>query len=151
MARYKTSKRRAYAIVCNNQSAVKLDDQTPDFVFLDGKISEPDLSSYKDTVVEQEPDNAVEKSVRYIATIQTICTDEATAKYACLNLMIKHQGTGAVFHVEEVTLDNTSRLYSMCESLKNLLAKVEVKKLIELDDESVTPTDEDIFGDDGQD
>ena len=148
----KTSNRTAYAVVCTNRSALKLDDQTPNFVFVDGKIkdfkvpSSPELERYKEITGKVGPEESVNaaESVQYVPTVQTICMDETVAKYACLNLMIEHQGTGATFHVEEVRLDNTSRLFGMCESLKNLLGKVEVKKLIPTSYDS--PNEEGISG-----
>ena len=142
----------AYAVVCTNQSALKLDDLTPNFTYDNGEI--------KDVQINEEaakPDNAVEQSIRYVPTVHAICMDLDTARYVCLSLMIEHQGTETAFHVEEVILDNTSRPDYMCDALENLLDKVEVKELLKLDDKSVTPTsnhspyEEDIFGDDGQD
>jgi len=142
----------AYAVVCTNQSALKLDDLTPNFTFDDGEIK--DVHTNEAVVL---PDNVVEQSIRYVPTVQTICMDEDTAKYACVNLMIEHQGTEAAFHVEEVVLDDTPRPDFICDALEKLLDKVEVKKLLKLDDKSVTPTSnhspykEDIFGHDDQD
>ena len=138
MAHKKTSNRTAYAVVCTNGSALKLDDETPNFTFNDGEI--------KDVHVNEAVVNVVEQSIRYVPKVQTICMDLQRASYLCLSLMIEYQGTGTTFHVEEVELDNTSqRLNSMCESLKNLLGKVEVK-LIPTSDHC--PYEEDIFGDD---
>ena len=123
---------KAYAIVCTNQSALKLDDLTPTFAFVDGEIKDirTDPFERKDkSKSESESDSAAEKSLRYVPTIQRICMDEDTAKYACLNLMIEHQGTKAAFHVEEVVLDNTPRTDFMCDALENLLNKVEIRKI----------------------
>jgi len=121
---------KAYAIVCTNQSALKLDDLTPNFAFVDGEIKDirTDPFERKDKS-KSESDSAAEKSLRYVPTIQRICMDEDTAKYACLNLMIEHQGTKAAFHVEEVVLDNTPRTDFMCDALENLLNKVEIRKI----------------------
>ena len=132
----------AYAIVCNNQSALKLDELTPNFSFDDGEI--------KDVQTNEEAfksDSAVEKSIRYVPNVHTICMDQYTARYACLNLIIKHQGTGAMFHVEEVVLDDTSRP-EYNRTFFALLDKVEVKRIPTSDDSLY---EEDIFGDDGQD
>ena len=140
---------KAYAIVCTNQSALKLDDLTPNFAFVDGEIKDirTDPFERKDKS-KSESDSAAEKSLRYVPTIQRICMDEDTAKYACLNLMIEHQGTKAAFHVEEVVLDNTPRTDFMCDALENLLDKVEVKPIPTSDHR---PYEEDIFGHDDQD
>jgi len=141
---------KAYAIVCTNQSALKLDDLTPNFAFVDGKIKDVVTGPFRRDKSKSEPesDSAVEKSFRYVPTIQRICMDEDTAKYACLNLMIEHQGTEVAFHVEEVVLDDTPRPDFICDALENLLDKVEVKPIPTSDHR---PYEEDIFGHDDQD
>jgi hypothetical protein len=122
---------KAYAIVCTNQSALKLDDLTPNFAFVDGEIKDVVTGPFRKNESESEPesDSAVEKSFRYVPTIQRICMDEDTAKYACVNLMIEHQGTEVAFHVEEVVLNDTPRPDFMCDALEKLLDKVEVRKI----------------------
>jgi hypothetical protein len=131
---------KAYAIVCTNQSALKLDDLTPNFTFDDGEI--------KDVQTNETAENVAEQSIRYVPTIQRICMDEDTAKYACVNLMIEYQGTEVAFHVEEVVLDDTPRPDFICDALENLLDKVEVKPIPTSDHR---PYEEDIFGHDDQD
>lgn len=133
----------AYAIVCNNQSALKLDELTPNFSFDDGEI--------KDVQTNEEAfksDSAVEKSIRYVPNVHTICMDLDTARYVCLSLITEHQGTDVAFSVEEVVLDHTPRPDHICDALENLLDKVEVKRIPTSDDSLY---EEDIFGDDDLD
>ena len=118
---------KAYAIVCTNQSALKLDDLTPNFTFNDGEITV--TPSVKDVQTKETAENVAEQSIRYVPTIQRICMDEDTAKYACVDLMIEYQGTEVAFHVEEVVLNDTPRPDFMCDALENLLNKVEIRKI----------------------